>query len=301
MLTAFTFPGQGAQQSGMLQGWPDHGVFHQVQEEAESLLAQPLSDLDSAEALRHSRNVQLALLISGVAWARWLRHQGITADYVMGLSIGAYAAAVIADSLSFADALQLVSLRGELMQQAFPQGYGMLALVGASLDCVERSVAQLQAQQQPVWLANLNAGNQWVLAGRTDALQATATLVQQQESCAARLLEVSVPSHCPLLQEPAAALQQAVTRVEFSPPRCAYISAARARVIRKAEDIADDLAWNMARQVRWHAASQMLVERGIERVLEMPPGATLTSLFRRLLPQGQCLAVSSQHGFRAEN
>ena len=108
------------------------------------------------------RVIVLGLLIAGVAHARLLQH---TPDYVAGLSIGAYPAAVVAGALGFSDALHLVSLRGELMQQAYPQGYGMTALIGLELSTVESVLAEVHSTQTPVYLANINADNQCVIAG----------------------------------------------------------------------------------------------------------------------------------------
>ena len=119
------FPGQGAQQPGMLQRLPRETLV-----EASDVLGEDVLLLDSAEALRTTRAVQLCLLIAGTAASRQLLQHGLTADYVAGLSIGAYPAAVVAGALSFSDALHLVSLRGELMQQAYPQGFGMTAIIG---------------------------------------------------------------------------------------------------------------------------------------------------------------------------
>ena len=112
MSSLLVFPGQGAQQPGMLQRLP-----RETLNEASEVLGEDVLRLDSAEALKSTRAVQLCLLIAGVAASRQLT---LAPDYVAGLSIGAYPAAVVAGALSFSDALHLVSLRGELMQQAYP-------------------------------------------------------------------------------------------------------------------------------------------------------------------------------------
>ncbi|MDC6625763.1 acyltransferase domain-containing protein, partial [Leclercia adecarboxylata] len=124
------FPGQGAQKPGMLQRLPEAPEVAATLAEAGAVLGEDALLLDSAEALQSTRAVQLCLLIAGVAGARLLMRDGQRPDYVAGLSIGAYAAAVVAESLTFADALRLVALRGELMQQAYPEGYGMTAILG---------------------------------------------------------------------------------------------------------------------------------------------------------------------------
>lgn len=115
MKILFTFPGQGTQHAGMLQNLPGTTL-----EQAREVLGGEVDMLDTAAALTHTRAVQLSLLIAGVAWARELEQRGVAPDIVSGLSIGAYPAAVIAGALEFADALKLVALRGDLMEQAYP-------------------------------------------------------------------------------------------------------------------------------------------------------------------------------------
>jgi len=111
MKIVFTFPGQGTQHEGMLQNLPGTELA-----QAREVLGTEVDTLDSADALSHTRAVQLCLLIAGVAWARELERRGVAPDIVSGLSIGAYPAAVIAGALDFTDALKLVALRGDLME-----------------------------------------------------------------------------------------------------------------------------------------------------------------------------------------
>ena len=195
MSSLLVFPGQGAQQPGMLQRLPRETLI-----EASDVLGEDVLRLDSSEALRSTRAVQLCLLIAGVAASRQLLRDGLTADYVAGLSIGAYPAAVVAGALRFSDALQLVSLRGELMQQAYPQGFGMTAIIGLQLSTVEMLLAQVHGAETPVYLANINADNQVVIAGSDQAMQAVAELARSRGAGLAKRLAVSVPSHCPLLE-----------------------------------------------------------------------------------------------------
>ncbi len=198
MSSLLVFPGQGAQQPGMLQRLPGETLT-----EASDVLGEDVLLLDSADALRSTRAVQLCLLVAGVAASRQLLREGLTADYVAGLSIGAYPAAVVAGALSFSDALHLVSLRGELMQQAYPQGFGMTAIIGLQLSTVETLLAQVHGEESPVYLANINADNQVVIAGSDEAMHAVAELARSRGAGLAKRLAVSVPSHCPLLDTPA--------------------------------------------------------------------------------------------------
>ena len=278
MSSLLVFPGQGAQRTGMLRA-----LAADVLDEASDALGEDVRLLDSSQALASTRAVQLCLLIVGVAHARQLQH---TPDYVAGLSIGAYPAAVIAGALGFADAVKLVSLRGELMQNAYPQGFGMTALIGPELSTVEKILSEIHSPQTPVYLANINADNQTVIAGSDEAMKRVAARIKGNG--VAKRLAVSVPSHCALLEAPAQALAQAF--VALKAPRITYLSSTRARPIHNPEQLRDDLAFNMCRIVDWRGTVQSAYERGVRLQIELPPGAVLTGLSRRVFEQGTVIA-----------
>ncbi|ROQ28804.1 malonate decarboxylase subunit epsilon [Gallaecimonas pentaromativorans] len=289
MSAVFTCPGQGAQRPGMLQKLPAHPAAQAVAASAEAVLGLTLGALDSPQALGHSRNVQLSLLISSVAWGRYLLSEGCKPRFVLGLSIGAFPAAVLAESLAFEDALQLVALRGNLMQNAFPSGFGMMAVTGLDRYQVQ---AILDGNAEAVYLANINADNQCVLSGPWAGMDALKPLIAKAGGhCQA--LSVTVPSHCPLLDEQALVLKSALDKVAMQAPRIGYVSASKARQLRDKDAIRDDLAMNMARQVHWLDASRLLAERGVQAAIELPPSGTLTGLFRRVMPQGHCVGADS--------
>ncbi|MGF6198914.1 malonate decarboxylase subunit epsilon [Pseudomonas laurylsulfatiphila] len=282
MSSLLVFPGQGAQQPGMLARLP-----RETLNEASDWLGEDVTQLDSAEALRSTRAVQLCLLIAGVAASRQL---AMAPDYVAGLSIGAYPAAVVAGALGFSDALHLVSLRGELMQQAYPQGYGMTAIIGLDLATVEGLLTQVHRAEMPVYLANINADNQVVIAGSDAAMNAVAELAKGRGAGLAKRLAVSVPSHCPLLEAPAQRLAEAFAKVPLQTPKMGYLSGSRARPLIQPEALRDDLAFNMCRIVDWRGTVQSAYERGVRLQIELPPGAVLTGLARRVFEQGTVIA-----------
>ncbi len=290
MSSLLVFPGQGAQQPGMLHRLPENAVIEACLKEASEALGEDVLQLDSAQALASTRAVQLCLLIAGVAGSRLLLQQAPAPDYVAGLSIGAYPAAVVAGALAFSDALHLVSLRGELMQQAYPEGYGMTAIIGLDLATVEALLAQVHREQTPVYLANINADNQVVIAGSDAAMKAVAELARGCGAGLAKRLAVSVPSHCPLLEKPAEVLAQAFAKVPLQVPTLGYLSGSRARPILTVEQLRDDLAFNMCRVVDWRGTVQSAYERGVRLHIELPPGAVLTGLARRVFEQGTAIA-----------
>ena len=130
MRVALLFPGQGAQEPGMLARLPASPAAQATLAEASEALGRDVRALDTAEALAGTAATQLALLIAGVAAARALAAEGVGPDVVAGHSVGAFAAAVTADVLALGDAVRAVALRGALMAAAYPQGYGMAAVIG---------------------------------------------------------------------------------------------------------------------------------------------------------------------------
>jgi len=290
MSSFWVFPGQGAQQPGMLHTLPADPLVGECLREASDALNEDVLALDTPDALGSTRAVQLCLLIAGVACSRVLMAQNCTPDYVAGLSIGAYPAAVIAGALSFSDAVRLVSLRGELMQDAYPQGYGMTALIGLDQTTVENLVSQVHSPDTPVYLANINADNQFVIAGSDQAMARVAALAKEQGAAAAKRLAVSVPSHCELLSEPAKTLAEAFAQVSVQVPTLRYLSGSTARPVLNADKLRDDLAFNMCRVIDWRSTVQTAYERGARLHIELPPGTVLTGLARRVFEQGSAVA-----------
>ncbi|OCR26645.1 malonate decarboxylase subunit epsilon [Pseudomonas syringae] len=290
MSSLWVFPGQGAQQTGMLQQLPDLPAVRHCLSQASAALDEDILLLDSELALQSTRAVQLCLLIAGVAYARLLQAQGCTPDYLAGLSIGAYPAAVIAGSLAFEDAVRLVALRGQLMQDAYPEGYGMTAIIGLDQNTVESLIAEVHSAATPVYLANLNADNQFVIAGSVEAMASVAQRAKASGAAAAKRLAVSVPSHCTLLEQPAQTLAAALADITVNAPQIRYLSGTTARPILSADKLRDDLAFNMCRIIDWRSTVQTAYERGVRLHIELPPGTVLTGLARKVFEQGTAIA-----------
>ncbi|MEE4073243.1 malonate decarboxylase subunit epsilon [Pseudomonas viridiflava] len=293
MSSFWVFPGQGAQQANMLHQLPDDPVVRECLQDASTALGEDVMALDTVQALQSTRAVQLCLLIAGVACARLLQARECKPDYVAGLSIGAYPAAVIAGALAFDDAVRLVALRGELMQSAYPEGYGMTAVIGLDQAQVEAMIAQVHQAGTPVFLANINADNQLVIAGSAEAMRQVGQLAKAAGAAAIKRLAVSVPSHCSLLEKPAQTLADAFARVEISKPSVRYLSGSTARPVMDAEKLRDDLAFNMCRVVDWRSTVETAYERGVRLQIELPPGAVLTGLALRVFDQGTAVAFQA--------
>ncbi|MBB5371294.1 MULTISPECIES: malonate decarboxylase subunit epsilon [unclassified Janthinobacterium] len=294
MSILFTFPGQGSQRAGMLHALPDDVAVAATLDETASVLGLDPLTLDTEAALASTRAVQLCLLIAGVAMARSLAVQGGEPDMVAGFSIGEYPAAVVAGALDYADALRLVALRGQLMQQAYPSGYGMAAIVGLEHAPLAALVAQVHSDVHPVYIANLNARRQIVIAGSDHALQQVMALALQHGASKVQRLAVSVPSHCPLFGAQAQEMEAVFAQVSVRRPVLAYLSSSAARSLSDPDRIRDSLASNMARQVNWADTVRLAWERGARLALEMPSGSVLTRLTAPELADGLAISCEGQ-------
>jgi malonate decarboxylase epsilon subunit len=293
-MAAFLFPGQGSQTAGMLHHLPEHAEVTRTTREASDVLGVDLASIDSAEALRSTTEVQTALLIAGVATARTLMSEQVSPAAVAGMSIGAFGAAVICGTLSFADALPLVRLRGQLMQEAFPRGFGLAVIVGLNEGQVEGIAESVRAGGVPVYVSNINAPQQIVVAGNAAGLDEVIARARQQGAHRAERLAVGVPSHCPLLQPVADCLTEAMAKLTLRTPSMPYLSNRAARVLRDEQDIRQDLATEVAHPVRWYDILEVLRELRTNIFIEMVPGHVSTHLARELFTDVTAVSIADQ-------
>jgi len=293
MKTGLLFPGQGSQKPQMLHDLVRHPAVDETLSEVSAVLHLDVRTLDTPEALQSAVSVQLAILTTGVATARALQQSGLVPLAVAGLSVGAFAAAVAADSISLSDAVHLVRARAEQMEQMYPVGYGLSAIVGLSEAQVAKLVDAANTKQHPVFVGNINAPRQIVIAGSNEGMERVLQQAREQGARKAERLDVPVPSHCSVLQPVADSLRKQLQSVSVEDPNPIYLANVNARAVRTAQGVARDLADNIAHGVRWHDATAVAQELGCELFLEVPPGHTLSDLARENLPGIQAYAITS--------
>jgi malonate decarboxylase epsilon subunit len=280
---AFIFPGQGSQAPGMLHHLLDHPAVGRTLDEISDVLHSDVRNIDTEQDLEFTLDAQLALFAAGVATARALMGQNICPAAVSGLSVGAFAAAVTAGVLQLRDGVELVSLRAQQMANLFPTGYGLSAIVGLDECQVTEIVQATTTERVPVFVGNINAPRQIVIAGANVAMERVLEEARRQGATKAVRLHVSVPSHCPLLQPVADLLARRISAMSLSPPQAVYVGNVNGRPLRTKELVANDLVNNIAHGVRWNDATTVLQELGCNLFLEMPPGHTLSDLARQNL------------------
>jgi len=292
MSIAFLFPGQGSQTVNMLHDLPDHPSVRSTITECSDALHTNVLEFDSEVALQSTVFLQLALLAAGVATARALEAEGVIAEAVAGLSVGAFAAAVHCGVLALADACRLVQQRAQAMSALFPTGFGLAAIVGLNEQQVSTLVAASHTPESPVFVSNINAPRQIVVAGSNAGMTKVLDAAIRTGATRAERLSVTVPSHCPLLQPVADQLHQSFRDIPFHPPSKLYVGNVTARALRTANAISQDLVDNIAHGVRWHDATVVLEELGCDLFFEMPPGQVLTNLARQSHPDIRAVALS---------
>lgn len=296
MKLAFLFPGQGSQVPNMLNTLPPSSVVNDTIAEATATLNENAYNFHTKDALKSTKAVQLSLLIQGVATFRLFQTKDIIPDYVAGHSVGAFAAAVASGVIDFPDALQIVELRGRLMENIHPEGYGMGVVLGLDSNELQSIVHNHYDENNPVYMANLNAPGQITISGSKEGLKKVLDHSIENGAQCASMLDVRTPSHSPLLLSVSEALGQSLQKITMKSPKIPYSGNRRARILYNADDIREDLSRSISSPVRWHDATSVLYEKGVELFIEMPQGNTLTKLANRAFPDIRALSVT-ENGF----
>jgi [acyl-carrier-protein] S-malonyltransferase len=286
MVTAIVFPGQGSQAPGMGKDLAEKfAVARQVFEEADDALGFAISRLcfdGPAEDLQLTENTQPAILTVSVATYRAMRESGIDAPaFVAGHSLGEYSALVAAGALSLADAVRTVRARGRYMQEAVPVGTGaMAAVIGGDLEKIERICAEARGDQV-CSIANINAPNQIVIAGNTEAVDRAVELLSGVARKVVKL-KVSAPFHCALMKPAQDRLAPDLAALNFSGPAMPVVTNVDARATTAPDELRDALVRQVSAPVRWVESMQLLIEHGVDTFVEAGPGKVLSGLMRQI-------------------
>ena len=308
---AFVFPGQGSQRVGMGKALVErYDVAKKTYEAADEALGYSISELcfeGPEDRLRLTANAQPAILTTSIAVWRVLcaevrNIEGVdwgplVPDAVAGHSLGEYSALVCAGALDLADAVRLVHKRGQYMQEAVPPDVGaMAAVMGVDAQTVERLCARAR-EDHVLEPANFNGPSQIVVAGHAEAVRRVAEL-GTKEGATTRMLKVSAPFHCPLMEPAAVALRGALEEVEINPFAFPVVGNVEAKPYAEAGRVVDLLTRQVTAPVRWDACVHKLLEMGIREILELG-GSTLAKLIRSIDKSVQPTAVETPEDIEA--
>lgn len=289
---AFVFPGQGSQSVGMLDVWGDHPLVVQTLKEASDALGEDLGRLiqeGPKEDLALTSNTQPVMLVAGVAAYRvWMSEVGIAPNAVAGHSLGEYTALVAAGALTLAQAIPLVRLRAQAMQEAVPVGTGAMAAI-LGMDAAKVAAGCLEVTQsfgvqsnEVVEAANFNDPSQTVISGSKLAVEKACEVLKANGAKRALPLPVSAPFHSSLMRPAAEKLRERLEAIEFATPQIALINNIDVAVEVDADRIRDALYRQAFGPVRWVECVQAIKARGLETVVECGPGKVLAGMVKRI-------------------
>jgi [acyl-carrier-protein] S-malonyltransferase len=273
---------------GMLDAWGDHPAVRRTLGEASEALHEDVGQLIHAgpkDALDLTANTQPLMLTAGVACYRaWRAEGGPVPAAVAGHSLGEYTALVVAGALQLADALPLVRLRGQAMQQAVPVGAGaMAAVLGLDADTVRETCARVAARTgELVEAANFNDPRQTVISGSKAGVDAACDDLKAAGAKRALLLPVSAPFHSALMKPAAEALRERLRDVVFAAPAIPVVNNIDVAVQSEPDAIRDALYRQAYGPVRWVEVVQALRARGLQHIFECGPGKVLANLVKRV-------------------
>jgi [acyl-carrier-protein] S-malonyltransferase len=285
---AFVFPGQGSQSVGMLDVWGDHPAVRSTLDEASQALGEDVAALIHSgpkDQLDLTTNTQPVMLTAAVACYRaWLAEGGAEPHAVAGHSLGEYSALVAAGVLSLADALPLVRLRAQAMQQAVPVGVGaMAAILGLDAAAVRDGCVQAAAAcGEVVEAANFNDPKQTVISGSKAGVDKACEVLKALGAKRALPLAVSAPFHCALMKPAAEVLRARLAQVSFTAPRIPVVNNVDVAAPVDVNVIRDALYRQAYGAVRWVEVVQALRARGITHIIECGPGKVLAGMVKRI-------------------
>ena len=246
------------------------------------------------DALNLTETTQPLLLTSSVAlWRAWLDEGGPRPAIMAGHSLGEFSALVCADSLAFADAVQLVRQRGAFMQTAVPVGEGaMAAIIGLDDDTINRVCSEAATHSgRTVAAVNFNSPGQVVIAGHTGGVDEAITRLKEAGAKRAMPLPVSAPFHTELMRPAGERLAEAVAGLSITAPAIPVVHNVHAQTEQDPQRIRELLVEQIYSPVQWTRCMQTIVDAGATAVVECGPGKVLSGLGRRIDKSLQCFSV----------
>lgn len=280
--TAFIFPGQGAQYCGMGKD------FYETYDTAKKVyeIAGEASGLDVTricftenEEINVTEYTQIAMLATEVAILKVLEEKGIKADCAAGLSLGEYGALAAAKVMDLPELFRLIRCRGIYMQEAYPVGGAMTAVLGLDADTVRRVCGETEGI---VSVANDNCPGQIVITGEEKAVQAAAEKLQQEGAKRCISLKVSGPFHSKLLEGAGEKLAAELEKVKVSTPEIPYLCNVEADYVNTAAPVKDLLARQVSSSVRWRETMERMLAEGVDTFVEIGPGKTLAGFLKKM-------------------
>lgn len=301
---AFIFPGQGSQQVGMgaafIETSADSKKYYDL---ADKMLGFSLTNLmlnGPQEELTLTYHAQPALLTTGVMVAQKIMAAGITPHFTAGHSLGEYSAFVIANVLSFEDAVVAVHKRGLYMDEAVPAGQGaMAAILGLDADKLMTVCENITATGHAVQLANLNCPGQIVISGTKEGVERACSEAKGAGAKRAIPLVVSGPFHSTLMQQAADKLAETVAQLKLQTPTIPVVSNVTSQLLTDKEAIRHEMVQQVVSPVLWEENVRTLLAQGVTVFIECGPGKVLSGLVKKIDRSAEVHCVYDENSLQA--
>jgi [acyl-carrier-protein] S-malonyltransferase len=296
--TAFIFPGQGSQFVGMAKDlYDNYSEIKNIYRIADEIMSTDFSNIcfyGPEEKLKQTKYTQPAIFVHSIAVLKLLKQKGVTLSASAGHSLGEYSALVAAGALTFEDGLQLVKIRGELMQQAgLDQPGTMAAIIGLEPDVIQNVCKNIDGIVQP---ANFNSPGQVAISGEVDAVRKA--MEKLKEAGAKKVVELVVSGafHSPLMESAQKGLSEALKKVEINDADIPVYANVTALPVTKKDEIKDLLYKQLTHPVRWMEIYSNMTNDGFDDFIELGPGKVLTGLGKRINREVNCKAIGTIEG-----
>lgn len=303
---AFLFPGQGSQSVGMLADagavWLEVGQTFSEASDALGFDLWAMACEGPAETLSLTANTQPLILTASVALYRaWTAQGGASPAVAAGHSLGEFSALVAAESLNFADAVRLVRLRGEAMQESVPVGQGaMAAIIGLDDSVINEICSGINREPDYFVLAvNYNSPGQVVIAGHAGAVDEAIAALKDAGAKRALPLPVSAPFHTPLMGRAGEVLESAIETMTVADPIIPVISNVNAEPQQSGRAIRQLLVEQISSPVQWTRSVETMVGMGVSQCVECGPGKVLSGLVRRIDKSLDCYSIETPEGLKS--
>lgn len=280
--TAIMFPGQGAQCIGMGSSiYENVDVAKDTFELASTVTGINIENIcfEENDKLSETQYTQIALLTTEVALLNSFNKLGGKYDAAIGLSLGEYAAVVASEAMTQSDAFSVVKKRGKAMQEAYPEGGAMAAILGLDHNAVANICEQIPGI---VSVANYNCPGQVVITGEYDAVEEACDRLSFEGAKRCEMLKVSGPFHCELMSSALTAVGLALDNVTFSEIKKPYVCNVTGEFVGNSSNIKQLLVDQVVSPVKFMQGIQTLIDDGYTQFIEMGPGRSLTSLVKRI-------------------
>ena len=292
---AFLFPGQGAQEPGMLkdicEAFP---IARKILDKISEITGVDMPKLmweSDASVLSRSDNSQLAITAASVATMKVLEEKGVVRATAMGCSLGEFPALYAAGVLSFEDVIKVVQKRGQIMQavceQIASENEGHAPGMSAILGLPPEKVTEIANTIDNVYAANLNSVKQTVISGTYDGLEAAEKAFAEAGARRCVRLAVAGPFHSPLMQKAADEFEKAIADVTFNDPKIPLFSNVTGKQVMSGEEAKKSAVLHLTNPVRWTDEEAVLGAMMTEdaanewKVIEVGPGRVLGGLWKQ--------------------